>query len=611
MGILAKLTIFGQVRELQNCTMLYQTLIDKKGKPAPMVLGGLIECTFITGYNEEVFLYFMQMPSVHNKKNEDFYYLSEGEVVFYFNSFDNPPLKRYKFNDAAIVEYREVFATNGETPMLTTITISPAIQDYGHPIIRRWNKSYIPPSKQQGYQALGEEEKEDFKFIATLSRKNDYNGEFGFDWIRNNYKNICENYQELKKEYEQINIEGIKYFVPWLSMFPNQENVFLNLHINSINGKQRNEDIIKLPAKNGIRFEPDQLKVKEANGHEIKVFCDKPLNDDVKIEFLDKNDNIVGKLIVVKNDKVYDLNLKIVKVVRSTSRDKDLKGINDALNTIKLNDFLNNNSLQQALIKTNIIQTECILELEGEISDDNDEPLYDGAVFVGKKESVSKMFRELYVTKYEKETVHKGVLLFVTTIRKNDTAGDGQLWDTTKRYCSIFYDGLYSVTTYVHEIAHVLGCEHSFDNEGEDFIKNHEDNILEEEKKIHDLIVEIEKHKQRITANKEQIIKMQKHPNNPIAVNNLKVAESNIIGHEKRILNKQKEIEQRKKNINQRQSLISVAPKIMENNKYVFPKKGSTLDNFMDYTNPRSIRNSFWKWQWKTIQSEIKTYYSK
>ncbi|WP_438712301.1 type VI secretion system tube protein TssD [Aquimarina muelleri] len=154
MGILAKLTIFGQVRELQNCTMLYQTLIDKKGKPAPMVLGGLIECTFITGYNEEVFLYFMQMPSVHNKRNEDFYYLSEGEVVFYFNSFDNPPLKRYKFNDAAIVEYREVFTTHGETPMLTTITISPAIQDYGHPIIRRWNKSYIPLSKQQGYQAL-------------------------------------------------------------------------------------------------------------------------------------------------------------------------------------------------------------------------------------------------------------------------------------------------------------------------------------------------------------------------------------------------------------------------------------------------------------------------
>ncbi|WP_438710515.1 type VI secretion system tube protein TssD [Aquimarina muelleri] len=153
MGILAKLTIFGQVRELQNCTMLYQTLIDKKGKPAPMVLGGLIECTFITGYNEEVFLYFMQMPSIHNKKNEDFYYLSEGEVVFYFNSFDNPPLKRYKFNDAAIVGYREVFTTHGETPMLTTITISPAIQDYGYPIIRRWNKSYIPPSKQMPYRS--------------------------------------------------------------------------------------------------------------------------------------------------------------------------------------------------------------------------------------------------------------------------------------------------------------------------------------------------------------------------------------------------------------------------------------------------------------------------
>jgi hypothetical protein len=37
--------------------------------------------------------------------------------------------------------------------MQTTITISPAIQDYGTDFIKRWNVSWVPPSEKMPYQS--------------------------------------------------------------------------------------------------------------------------------------------------------------------------------------------------------------------------------------------------------------------------------------------------------------------------------------------------------------------------------------------------------------------------------------------------------------------------
>lgn len=79
-------------------------------------------------------------------------------------------------------------------------------------------------------------------------------------------KNICQDYNMLKKEYSPTTILEEEYFVPWLSMFPNQTGVKLKLSIVIKEGDAKDDDIIKLKAKNGIKFIPDELKVSEANG---------------------------------------------------------------------------------------------------------------------------------------------------------------------------------------------------------------------------------------------------------------------------------------------------------------------------------------------------------
>ena len=86
-------------------------------------------------------------------------------------------------------------------------------------------------------------------------------------------------------------------------MFPKQENVKLKLTITEIEGTPKDIDIIKLPTKNGIKFEPNELKVSEANNTEITVICESPLNNNFVISLLDKDDEEVGKLNIFKNAK--------------------------------------------------------------------------------------------------------------------------------------------------------------------------------------------------------------------------------------------------------------------------------------------------------------------
>jgi len=81
--------------------------------------------------------------------------------------------------------------------------------------------------------------------------------------MRDEYKNICYNYNELKQEYTPCQIQGQEYFVPWLSMFPNQENVKIALNLENIKGELSRKDIIKIPPIVGVSFEPSIIKLKD------------------------------------------------------------------------------------------------------------------------------------------------------------------------------------------------------------------------------------------------------------------------------------------------------------------------------------------------------------
>ena len=72
----------------------------------------------------------------------------------------------------------------------------------------------------------------------------------------------------------------------------------------------------------GLSFEPNEIKLKDLQKKQEKkedflvtVFCSKSLTKNVCVDVINKSDGqIVGKLNIVKNDEVYNLPIKIVKV---------------------------------------------------------------------------------------------------------------------------------------------------------------------------------------------------------------------------------------------------------------------------------------------------------
>ena len=172
------------------------------------------------------------------------------------------------------------------------------------------------------------------KFIAHLRRSPLYEGEYGFDWMREDYKTVCQDYEKLKKEYTPTKIEGIEYFTPWLAMFPNQKGVDLNLKIITLeNTEAKDDDIIKLPSKNGITFKPNELKVSDADSTVITVTCGKPLTKDVTIDLLDKNNKTVGRINVFKNANHEQLHFNItpVRIVRKGLEESDKNSIENQI----------------------------------------------------------------------------------------------------------------------------------------------------------------------------------------------------------------------------------------------------------------------------------------
>ena len=147
----AKLFILGLEIELLWVKMNYIRKYRKNGKVKTDVMGGLIKVCLATGKDTDLILRWMTKENKDNTWNEADK-MEKGKVYFYENGFDYPPTKTYEFNDAHLIFYQEMFNAEGEQPMQTTLTISPAIQNYGVEFIKRWNVSWIPPSERMPYQ---------------------------------------------------------------------------------------------------------------------------------------------------------------------------------------------------------------------------------------------------------------------------------------------------------------------------------------------------------------------------------------------------------------------------------------------------------------------------
>ena len=83
---------------------------------------------------------------------------------------------------------------------------------------------------------------DDINFLVHFEiDENNYDGSFGFDWMRNEYKRICPYYAKLKEEYRDCNDntlwkpQGREYFIPWVALRKGQKNVKLKISIERLN----------------------------------------------------------------------------------------------------------------------------------------------------------------------------------------------------------------------------------------------------------------------------------------------------------------------------------------------------------------------------------------
>jgi hypothetical protein len=441
----------------------------------------------------------------------------------------------------------------------------------GKIVISKWWRKQDPVLRDQPVLARQEKEEqepeneEEVKFIAKLERPNNYKGEFGFDWMRKNYEEVSSNYEELKKEYELITIEDNEYFVPWLSMFHNQQKVVLQLSIDILEGKIQKDDIIKLPPKNGIRFEPEEVQLKEANGTEIKVFCNSLLSNDTKIELLDKNDNTVGKINVVKNDDIPKLLVHFVKVKGNEPNNTYNARTFNGFNENRIMKLLSETSLNQALIKVELDQvSEIVLDVEDLIEKDilkssggNIPRFYEKRP--DYRNTLDKIFKK-------KNPNFRGAVYYLSSIPPDGRQG-GHAAVYPKESSSIVVApdqvNINAKSTFVHELGHLLGLLHSF----EEGTKEKYNKLIENRKKS------IEKYNTK---------------------NNTKIRyDGNIISNTEYIdiLNNQ----------------IGQLESILENNEFKFKQSGT--DNYMDYYNTNPV--SFNKWQWDIMREEIRQYHGK
>lgn len=151
----AKLFVLNKEIDLLKTDMSYSRCVNGETGESSKVVGGKISLTFEALEEAHDLMNWITRASGGSDLAEKSK-MEEGKVCFYENGFENAPSKTYEFNDAYLIHYREYFNRSMGIPMLTTLVISPAIQNYGAENIEAWNVSYIAPTEQMPHQPMEE-----------------------------------------------------------------------------------------------------------------------------------------------------------------------------------------------------------------------------------------------------------------------------------------------------------------------------------------------------------------------------------------------------------------------------------------------------------------------
>lgn len=197
------------------------------------------------------------------------------------------------------------------------------------------------------------------KYLIHFRRPDNYEGEFGFDWMRDEYIEIidsnipiCKTPEILEKHYEIRNFHNQKYYVPWLALLPfstehkygssiNKDGANLNLELQEltelkndgtkivfkIDGKYNDTVKITPTSIELAEFLNEKAEIRNISSEDIRY---RVLKNKVNIKclgVLEKNVSIkviatkngkeqqVGELILFKTNKIPKAKIILVKVI--------------------------------------------------------------------------------------------------------------------------------------------------------------------------------------------------------------------------------------------------------------------------------------------------------
>lgn len=318
------------------------------------------------------------------------------------------------------------------------------------------------------------------ELIVHFRRPDDYDGEFGFDWMRDDYRDICSNFDELEKDYESMKIYGKTYYVPWLSIFPDdhkqqsEKGIRLKLEVESLNNSEDNigTKIGLSTSSPSLLVNPTEIDSQESS-HIIEIRCTEKIADDkIFIEARDlASQNLVGKLNILRNDSRYHFTLFLIRLLDDPDKaeNEEEKSKIERANEICLGDVnddwvnsvadrVNNFGVNQALIKCDVVFKDIKIDSKDWIKK---------GYLTEDKRIINSSFHEAIKPLCE----DKGVFAFLCGFLTKDFSS-GAAWagtePTTSNYivCPqyIYSDGAdYAKRILLHEIGHVLGLRHTFD----------------------------------------------------------------------------------------------------------------------------------------------------
>ncbi|MFV0305997.1 MAG: hypothetical protein ACK5IC_11010, partial [Moheibacter sp.] len=366
-----------------------------------------------------------------------------------------------------------------------------------------------------------------------------------------------------------------------------------------------------------IKVIPDTLTLFDTwnGGTEIIITCDTPLTADTAINVKSPDGKIVGKLNVMKNEGVENnvLGLRMV-YVKDASIANDIQNIDLQINKIggydALEEYLNKKCFNQALIQCKIYREDPkfgkLDKLDFRIQTLVREGVYDETKNKLNDNALS-YFESRFTKLYPTPSRRNGIFIFMSSLDNIST------YPKDANTLIMYADGISNnISTWSHEIGHVLGLLHTFLDKNEQCtLISSNDEIEESRSKINEYKIKLENHKKGLEDDKKDLKQTIDYKNqygtSPQIEKNISILNNNIY-------TEKKSIEMYSNLIKNHQDKIEI---IKLNN--IRLKKVST-ENIMDYiqdhdcSTPRNYTNNpnkritFHKYQWDLMLKDLKLY---